>query len=399
MKTTWQIAEWEILKNLKNKQFLMGLLITPLVILFFASVPNLLERLERPKTEVYYFIDRYEAEQLFLEETVEGEIEFVAYRGPESDLPEVVQEEGAAGYFVLEENAVSQGLLPVYLRGSNREGLATIQRLFSELVREKRLAESGLDREQLEYLMTEGAVMGVDLDEDLLVSWEQMIMSIAFAVVFFILIMGSSMMLLTSAIQEKKDRMVEIVLSSISPLNLMQGKIVGHFVLGLVQLGVWLALGLPVARFVMDIPVFDYFSFNHVIVLFFYLLLGYMLHAAIFVAIGSTMEDVQNASNAQGMIMMLPFLPLVLAAPVVANPDGIVSTAASIFPLTSPVIMILRTGFTVVPWWQIGVSITILLITAFLFTALAAKIFRVGMLMYGKNISMGEMWRWMRHKD
>lgn len=399
MKTTWQIAEWEILRNLKNKQFLMGLLITPLVVLFFASIPNLLERLERPKTEVYYFIDRYGAEELFLEETVEAEIEFVVYRGLESDLPEVVQEESAAGYFVIEENKISQGLLPVYLQGSNRKGLATIERLFSELVREKKLVESGLDREQLEYLMTEGVVMGVVLDDDLLVSWEQMIMSIAFAVVFFILIMGSSMMLLTSAIQEKKDRMVEIVLSSISPLNLMQGKIVGHFVLGLVQLGVWLALGLPVARFVMDIPVFDYFSFNHVIVLFFYLLLGYMLHAAIFVAIGSTMEDVQNASNAQGMIMMLPFLPLVLAAPVVANPDGIVSTAASIFPLTSPVIMILRTGFTVVPWWQIGVSITILLITAFLFTALAAKIFRVGMLMYGKNISMGEMWRWMRHKD
>lgn len=399
MKTTWQIAEWEILRNLKNKQFLMGLLITPLVVLFFASIPNLLERLERPKTEVYYFIDRYGAEELFLEETVEAEIEFVVYRGLESDLPEVVQEESAAGYFVIEENKISQGLLPVYLQGSNRKGLATIERLFSELVREKKLVESGLDREQLEYLMTEGVVMGVVLDDDLLVSWEQMIMSIAFAVVFFILIMGSSMMLLTSAIQEKKDRMVEIVLSSISPLNLMQGKIVGHFVLGLVQLGVWLALGLPVARFVMDIPVFDYFSFNHVIVLFFYLLLGYMLHAAIFVAIGSTMEDVQNASNAQGMIMMLPFLPLVLAAPVVANPDGIVSTAASIFPLTSPVIMILRTGFTVVPWWQIGVSITILLITAFLFTALAAKIFRVGMLMYGKNIRMGEMWRWMRHKD
>ncbi len=399
MKTTWQIAEWEILRNLKNKQFLMGLLITPLVVLFFASIPNLLERLERPKTEVYYFIDRYGAEELFLEETVEAEIEFVVYRGLESDLPEVVQEESAAGYFVIEENKISQGLLPVYLQGSNRKGLATIERLFSELVREKKLVESGLDREQLEYLMTEGVVMGVVLDDDLLVSWEQMIMSIAFAVVFFILIMGSSMMLLTSAIQEKKDRMVEIVLSSISPLNLMQGKIIGHFILGLVQLGFWLALGLPVARFVMDIPVFDYFSFNHVIVLFFYLLLGYILHAAIFVAIGSTMEDVQNASNAQGMIMMLPFLPLVLAAPVVSNPDGIVSTVASIFPLTSPVIMIFRTGFTVVPWWQIGVSLVILLITAFLFTALAAKIFRVGMLMYGKNVSLVEMWRWMRHKD
>ncbi len=193
--------------------------------------------------------------------------------------------------------------------------------------------------------------------------------------------------------------MVEIVLSSISPLNLMQGKIIGHFVLGLVQLGFWLALGLPVAWFIMDIPFTDYLSFNHVIILLLYLFLGYILHAAIFVSIGSTMEDVQNASNAQGMIMMLPFLPLVLIAPVVSNPDGIVATAASLFPLTSPVIMIFRTGFTDVPWWQIGVSLIVLAITAFLLTALAAKIFRVGMLMYGKNVSLIEMWRWLKYKE
>ncbi len=204
MKTTWQIAQWEILKNLKNKQFIMGLLITPLIILFFASVPNLLERLERPRTEVYYFMDQAGFGEYFIHETVEDELEFIQYRGEEAALPELVEEEGAAGYFILDIEAINQGVLQVYLRGSDRQGLAAIEGVFTDMVREKKLGESGLAREQLEHLTTPGVVLGVEMDEDALVSWEQMILSIAFAVVFFILIVGSSMMLLTSAIQEKK---------------------------------------------------------------------------------------------------------------------------------------------------------------------------------------------------
>lgn len=398
MKAAWQIAEWEIMKNLRNKQFVIGLMITPLLFLLFASAPTILQRFDRPQTEVYYFIDHYEVEELFLRQAAEGRLEFIAYYGDETELPEVVEKENAAGYFVLDEGAVESGLLAVYFRGTSRQGLPALEHLFSEIIREKRFAESGLDRHYLEYLTAEGAVVAVELDEELTVPREQMMISIAFAAIFFILLMTSSMMLLTSAVQEKKDRMVEIVLSSVSPLNLMQGKITSQFALGLLHLVVWLAFGLPIAWFILKIPVFEYLSFTHVAVLFLYLLLGYMVYAAIFVAIGSTMEDIQNTGNAQGLVMMLPFLPLVLVAPVINNPEGPISTAASLFPLTSPVIMILRTGFAVVPWWQTGVSIAILLVTAALFTALAAKVFRVGMLMYGKNVSMGEMWRWLRYK-
>ena len=193
--------------------------------------------------------------------------------------------------------------------------------------------------------------------------------------------------------------MAEVVLSSIPPSTLMQGKIIGHFLLGLIQLGFWLALGLPIALYFLDFSLVEALQAANLPVILFFGLGGYLLFSALFVGLGATMEDLQSAGNSQGMVIMLPMLAFLFIGPVVSNPDGSIAVFASIFPFTSSAIMMMRSGLTAVPLWQMLTSAALLLVTALATMRLAAKIFRVGMLMYGKNATPKEIMRWLRYKE
>jgi ABC-2 type transport system permease protein len=131
--------------------------------------------------------------------------------------------------------------------------------------------------------------------------------------------------------------------------------------------------------------------------LIFFALTGYLLYAALFVGIGATMTDMQSASNTQGMVFMLPVLGILFVGPVISNPNGLAAQIGTFFPLTSPTITILRLGLAEVPAWELAVAGLILIVTTILVIKAAAKVFRVGMLMYGKTASVAEMWKWMRY--
>lgn len=109
--------------------------------------------------------------------------------------------------------------------------------------------------------------------------------------------------------------------------------------------------------------------------------------------------DLQSASNSQGLVVMLPMLSFLFLGPVISNPDGVIALFASLFPFTSPAMMMLRSGLTVVPRWQLLVSGSLLVLTTWATIIMAAKIFRIGMLMYGKNATMQEIFKWLRYKE
>ena len=138
----------------------------------------------------------------------------------------------------------------------------------------------------------------------------------------------------------------------------------------------------------VDVPVILFFGLG-----------GYLLYSALFVGLGATMEDLQSASNSQSLVIMLPALSFLFLGPVISNPDGTIAVFASIFPFTSPAIMMLRSGLTVVPLRQTLGSAALLLLTAWVIILLASKIFRIGMLMYGKNASFKEVVKWIHYKE
>jgi len=397
MKLTWKIAKWELRRNFTNKQFLIGLLLTPILMVLFAGVPQLIAKFDKPQQEVFYVIDEIAEFGQLEEVATDTNLEFVLYQGKQAALDELVLEEEATGYFVLNQGFLQTGQVQVH-SAEKRVMFNELRGLLSKLLQGLRVQEIGIEQEQVAYLTAPAFLSSVQIGGESNGDQSNRIgVSIALAGIVLFLIFTSGAMLLQSALQEKQDRMAEIILSSVSSDNLMQGKIIGHFLLGIFQLALWLSIGLPAAWYFFDIAIFEMIALSQLPTLIFFALTGYLLFAALFVGIGATMTDMQSASNTQGMVFMLPMLGFIFVGPVISNPNGLAAQIGTFFPLTSPTITILRLGLAEVPSWELVVAGLILLATTLLVIKAAAKLFRVGMLMYGKPASVAEMWKWMRY--
>ena len=402
MKMIYKIMEWEIMRNLKNKTFLLGLIITPLIFALFAGAPTLLERLDSPSEAPRYLI----VDQLSVSENIEEiaqdfEVDFKFIEEKLSDKEEIqnlLNTKEAAGYFILTEDFINSGELKLYAEEHNYPAEMDLNIILTNLFQQQRIADTEIDLEEVEYLTAEANLTPTVVNEEQREATpENFILAIAITVILFILISSSGSMLLMSAMQEKRDKMSEVILSSISSDQLMAGKIIGHFILGIIQLVVWSVLALPFAWYFLELDLMEVLLTPVLPLLLLFAMLGYFMFAALFVGMGATMEDMQSASNTQGMVFMIPWLPVILIGPVFSNPNGLIAQIGSTFPLTSPIIMIARLGVTQVAIREIIISLVLLIITILLFIKLASKLFKVGMLMYCKTASIKEMWKWIRY--
>jgi ABC-2 type transport system permease protein len=356
-----------------------------------------LERWNQPSAITYCIVDELGAAET-LRELLPANIVLVEEEAG-ADLPKLVRESKASGYFILDENFAESGQLDLFYNDTNSQGSSALRQALTALLQNLRLTLSGVSPEQFAFLTAPVQMNQIPLKEELEPQTMHLVVSSVFTILVFFLIFTSGTMLMQSATQEKRDRMAEVVLSSIRPGELMQGKILGQFLLGLIQLGFWLALGLPIVVYFLEFPILEALRAVNLPVILCFGLGGYLLFSALFVGLGATMEDLQSAGNAQGLVIMLPMLAFLFIGPVFTNPDGSIAVFASLFPFTSSAVMMLRSGLTAVPLWQMLVSGALLLITAYITMRAAAKIFRVGMLMYGKNATPKEVLRWLRYKE
>lgn len=247
-----------------------------------------------------------------------------------------------------------------------------------------------------------------------------------YLLMMFIIIYGN--MVMRSVIEEKTNRIIEVIISSVKPFQLMMGKILGTTLAGITQFGIWVILGAilftvvqlvlgidpqaagtamsPEAQAILDDPdmltqIFAEIKELPIIQLvlgfFVYFVGGYFLYSSIYAAIGAAVDSETDTQQ-----FMLPIImPLMLAIyvgffAVIDNPHGMVATIFSIVPLTSPIVMLMRIPFDV-PGWQIALSMTIL-IASFVFTVwFGSKIYRVGILMYGKKPTYKELFKWLKY--
>ena len=316
-------------------------------------------------------------------------------------IKSLLQEKNADGYFILGEEFIDSGQINIFTEEQQPVGGFNLENILSEILQNQRLAREGMEADYVDYLTARTTVFATTIGEEGELtaqeerSSEDFMLAIALAIFMIVLIMGSGSLLLLSAMQEKRDRMAEIILSSISSDNLMAGKIVGHFILGIIQLVVWSLLALPVAWYFFDLEIGTFLLRPIMPLLLLFALLGFFMFAALFVGIGATMEDMQSASNTQGMVFMIPWIPVIFIGAVFTNPGGIIAQVTSIFPLTSPLIMMGRLGLTQVPVWEVVASVALLLLTVLFFIKIASKLFRIGMLMYGKTATPREIWKWI----
>ncbi|MEO7978172.1 ABC transporter permease [Flavobacterium sp.] len=248
-----------------------------------------------------------------------------------------------------------------------------------------------------------------------------------YLIMMFIIIYGN--MVMRSVIEEKTNRIIEIIISSVKPFQLMIGKIVGTSLAGLLQFTIWAIIGLglmygasaffgvnvgPTARISPELMASAQHEMSGsaqmyiselwnlpiagiLIGFVIYFIGGYFLYSSFYAAIGAAVD---NQTDSQQFLLPI-IMPLVLSVyigffTVVNDPHGTVAVVFSMIPLTSPIVMLMRIPFGV-PWWQIAISVSLLFATFFLVVWFAAKIYRVGILMYGKKPTWKELYRWLKY--
>jgi ABC-2 type transport system permease protein len=261
-----------------------------------------------------------------------------------------------------------------------------------------------------------------------------------FLMYMLVFIFGSQVM--RGVIEEKTSRVVEVIISSVKPVQLMMGKIIGIALVGLTQFLIWVILTVGLISVLKTTvmqknniaevtktatqslmsadqlpdeiaaktggisPELAEFTklFNSamnqqwgliILSFIFYFITGYLLYASIFAAIGSAVDNETETQQFMLPVTIPIILGLIVAMGTMQNPESSLSFWFSIIPLTSPIVMVARLPFDV-PYWQLALSMTLMLVTFMAFVWMAAKIYRVGILMYGKKTSWKEMWKWLR---
>ena len=248
-----------------------------------------------------------------------------------------------------------------------------------------------------------------------------------YLIMMFIIIYGN--MVMRSVIEEKTNRIVEIIISSVKPFQLMMGKIIGTSLAGLLQFFIWAFIGLslmfaasiffgvnvgPTAKIPPELmhtaqqefagtaqmyikELWNLPIMTILISFVVYFIGGYFLYSSFYASIGAAVD---NETDSQQFLLPI-IMPLILGVyigffTVINDPNGTIATVFSMIPLTSPIVMLMRIPFGV-PLWQIAVSVSILFATFFFVVWFAAKIYRVGILMYGKKPSWRELYRWLKY--
>jgi ABC-2 type transport system permease protein len=210
----------------------------------------------------------------------------------------------------------------------------------------------------------------------------------------FIALMSSAPQLLTAVVEEKMSRISEVLISSITPTQLMLGKLLGvaavATLLALIYLGGGVYAMVQAGQFELVQPaLLAWFVL--------YLLCAVLMFGSVFVAIGAACSDLKDSQSMMQPVMMLLLLPMLASAIVLRQPNSMVSTVASLFPTASPFLMLVRLAMSPAPpAWQVALSVALTLATTALFIWAAARIFRIGLLMQGKPPNLPELLKWIR---
>lgn len=211
----------------------------------------------------------------------------------------------------------------------------------------------------------------------------------------FLLVMAifiNGQLLLRSVIEERTNRMVEILLSTVSARELMTGKILGLGSLGMVQILFYLSIGV-IFGMVKGIEIV---RFDELPILFIYFLTGYFFFASIYATLGTLFDNEQDAQQSMTIVSIIAMVPLMGSFYFMANPTALVTKILSFVPPMTPFMMILRISSDAAEPWEIAATVVLMIVSVWGMMTLAGKIFRTALLMYGKRATLPEIWRWIR---
>ena len=412
MRNAFKIARWEIKRNMKNKSFLIGLFLTPLIFLCFILMGSVFDSSDNiGKNTTHVFVNDGLGVFDTLQQTAAQHNlnwKMGTTDTAEKAVKEKLKSSENTAYIFLDQRVMNENTIAVYTSPEIDPSFMNQIQVLETPIKTWQMKQLGLSDAQLSVI-SQGVMFKELTAEEVNEAGQEakdevrgediMARAIpgAFGGIILLSIIFSGMYIFQSASQEKKDKIAEIILSSVTPGELMQGKIIGYFVLGMIQSIVFLGFAISIASWKLDIPIIKYLLVPEVILYVFIAILGYLLFAALFVGVGATMADITSAGNFQGLVMMLPFLPFIFIGPVTSDPSGLIAKIGTYIPFSAPGVLLLRLSLLETwPWMEIIIALAILLISIWFSMKLAGKIFKTGILMYGKNATPKEIWKWIR---
>jgi len=426
------IIQREYKARVRNKTFIVMTFLSPLILvgmIFLVAYLSMLNNSEQHSIGINDLSGVFEGEFQDTEE-----IKFIDLSSiPLEDARKLVLEKEYYGLLhipELEDNFELARSVQFFAKESPALGiLQQIEHILTEKLNTRELIAKGVDISKIESAETPVNIQLQNFEgirTSKMSNYVKMFFGGAagYLLMMFIIIYGN--MVMRSVIEEKTNRIIEIIVSSVKPIHLMLGKILGTSLAGITQFAIWVVLATILLFFAASFSGMDLVSVppqaqqgieqmstnelqqlivditnlpmgTLIIAFLIYFIGGYFLYSAIYAAIGAAVDSETDTQQ-----FMFPIiLPLMLGIyvgffSVIENPHGTVSTIFSMIPLTSPIVMLMRIPFGV-PWWELLISVSLLIITNFGVLWLAAKIYRVGILMYGKKPTYKELYKWLKY--
>lgn len=445
MKKILLIAKREFLIRFKNKKFWLATLLGPIILAVFIVVVGFIFAYSGDKESNLVILDEAD----LFGGTLKDQSNFY-FTFSDQDLEELrtMEESEYDGILYIPEDIdlnqpeVSLGFYTT--KNLNLDKLNNLKSIVQSEIRVHKLKMLSITENQLDKLDTRVTIRTEDLDPKVAATDDTSVKSSEFSsylgagigmlmgFIMYMLVFMNGSMVMRSVMEEKTNRIVEVIISSVKPFELMMGKILGVGVIGIVQFLSW-AILLPlivilgsmifgfqtdmdtlesmqasgamspddmeymVYQFMKEVDQVPWFKIISLFILFF--IGGYMIYSSLFAAVGSAVGD--DMQDSQSLVLPIT-IPVVMAFYIMITalrvPDSSLAVWSSIFPLFSPIVMPARLAFDP-PWWQIILSLVLLAVTVIGLVWVSGRIYRVGILMYGKKASMKELWKWIFYKE
>jgi len=309
-------------------------------------------------------------------------------------------------YIWIDKSSLAEGgQVDYYARNlTDMSGIQTIRRAVSGAISRIRLTDQGINADQIEKLMKSVGwrtlkVSETGEKEDAGVG--SFIVAIFFVMILYTTLIFYGIAVMRSVIEEKSSRIFEVLLSAVKPMELMAGKILGVAAVGLTQYLIWagmMALTGGVAGAMTVGGQLGSLAVGPMVLVFFvvYFMLGYLLYSAMFAALGAAVNSEHEAQQLQMLVMWMLIVPMITMQLVMRSPASNTSVILSLIPPFGPILMFLRIMVQTPPAWQIAASIGSILLSIVAAMWVCSRIYRVGILMYGKRPTLPEIWRWVR---
>lgn len=420
MNKIFLIIQREYLTRVRRKSFLLLTLLMPILMVALVFVPIWLGSISSGENRTVMVVDESHLYDSLFQSTPQFHFVHEKALPKLTDLPEDIE----AVVHIKSDLSLNRNALEVLSHKEVQSDLNNhVSNLLDSAVREQKIARygiSGLDTivsdmgSNVEISTAKWNAKGETATSSSEVAKAA---GFFFTLIIYIFILTYGGMVMQGVMEEKTNRIMEIMVSSVRPFELMMGKIIGVALVGITQLLLWGVLGgiiLSAASSFMggatptdaasilsgETAIFSaIFSLplGEMLLLFvLYFLGGYLFFASIFAAIGAAINSQEDSSQFMSPIILLLLFSMYAAMGSASNTDGPLAFWASLFPLTSPIVMMIRIPFGV-PLWQELLSLALLYGTSIGMVFIAAKIYRVGILMYGKKPSLKDMFRWLRY--